>query len=1011
MASDELSSAPRNAATSVIGERRLAPGFWARVLGVARNDGAVLTASTLTVAGANGTLSLSPGECLGDVRRRSVLLWDTLILDAPTGPIRIRGLSCADARDWEGALNKWLEPARLASLEPLRARLQDGARRSEATWSGDRFVRASEQQRTVQLIENALAQLSGSRWDTWCSDADRSLELGLRAALREAGLRRLAANDSFSQRSTTAFGNLFDSIESNPLTDAQRRACVMADDNNLVLAGAGTGKTSVVLGRIAYLLTSGIARPEQILALAYNVDAAAELRERVRMRVPERGAADDVTVQTFHAFGMSVIGAVDGRKPSISKLAADPISRDSFVTTTLEELLRRPGYLRDFLEYGFHQLEPCVSAFDFPTLEAYERDLGGRDLRTLSGDRVKSAEELRIANWLTLNGVPFTYEAPYPIDTADAQHRAYQPDFTIERPDDPRGALFLEHFGIDEHGSPPPFFPPAEAERYKASMDWKRALHTTQQTDLIETYSYEFRRGTIFTDLEARLLGAGVALNPGSPEGCLEMLRGSHVVTQTGSYFSELLPLCREVGTRAEVAHRLSEVLEQDHYRCQLLWRLLEPIVTKYEEALAEAGDIDFSDLLHRATQYVVDGRFRSTFSQILVDEFQDISEPRARLVMALRDQVPDASLFCVGDDWQSIYRFAGADVSFTSRFAERFGEGSTVALDRTFRFNNQIGDVASSFIGRNPSQTQKAIAAVWTVAAPAVSLVSASLVPQTLKVILDRIGAVGRQQRTRYSVRILARYWHELEGLTEPAAAAGNENDLDIVLSTVHGAKGLEADYVVVVGLERGRSGFPAEKPTDPFRETFLPIAEPFEFAEERRLFYVALTRARHRVYLLYDLYNCSSFVRELKEGGYAVVTDEFRGHPQAHDNRAVLPCPRCATGQLRVRDGKHGRFVSCGRYPICTYRERGCGECGGLLTRIGDFRVCADTNCSGVHPACPSCGSPMQLRRGPSGSFYGCGNYGSLDFELHCSATAPARAVPSAPELRGRRIGNREP
>jgi DNA helicase IV len=1004
MVSDDQSTDSANSNLPLTSERRITPGFWAQVLGVARAGEAVLTPSTLTLVDARGTSSLAPVECLGDVQRRTGLFWNTLVIHAPTGPIRIRGLSRAAARDWEGALNKWLEPVRFASLEPLRALLREASRRSEATWSGDHFVRASEQQSTVQTIEQALSQLSGSNWDKWCSDTDRELEIGLRRALREAGPHRLAINQAFSQRAVAAFKDLFDSIEINPLTEAQRRACVMADDNNLVLAGAGTGKTSVVLGRIAYLLTSRIARPTEVLAVAYNVDAAAELRERIRTRIPGSNSPEEVSVRTFHAFGMDVIGAVEGRKTSISKLAEDPASRDSFVTTAVKQLLSKPAYRRDFLEYGFHYLEPFRSIFDFPTMEAYERDLAGRERRALSGDVVKSAEELRIANWLTLNGVPFGYETRYPVDTADPQHRAYKPDFTIERPGNPRGPLFLEHFGIDERGSPPPFFTPAEAERYRKSIVWKRALHTTHGTDLIETYSYEFRRGTIFGNLEGRLRAAGVRLNPRSDEDCLDTLRASHVVTQAGSFFSELLPLCREIGTTSDVENRLSKVPEQDRYRSRLLWRLLGPVVSKYEKALAEAGDIDFSDLLHRATQYVVDGRFRSPFSQILVDEFQDISEARARLVRALRDQVPDASLFCVGDDWQSIYRFAGADVSFTSRFSERIGEGSTVALDRTFRFNDQIGAVASSFITKNPAQTKKVITSVRTVRAPAVSLVSTSAPLRALIVVLERIGTWGRHRGTRYSVRILARYWYELEELTGPAKAAGDGNLLDIALSTVHGSKGLEADFVLVVGLGRGSNGFPAEKPVDPFREVFLPDAEPFEFAEERRLFYVALTRARHRVYLLYDPYDCSSFVRELKEGGYAVVTGELRGREGSQDDQAAVPCPRCATGHLRVRDGEYSRFVSCDRFPVCNYRERGCGECGGLLLRVGDYRVCADMRCPGVHLACPSCGSPMQLRRGSSGSFFGCGNYGSSEFELQCGTMVPTRALPAASELRQR-------
>ena len=857
---------------------RFSPGFWARICGAGRAGQAVLTTSTLTWVDAKGTSSLAPQDCLGEVDRRRYLFWHTLSVHTRSGRYRIRGLSSSAASEWEDALGKWLEAIRLASLAPLRARLWDAQRLGDAMWAGDHFIRASEFRRTNQAIEHALDCLKGSNWARWRSNTDVALEEQTRAAISDAHARRTAINAAVTWRSIFAFRDLFDSIERNPLTAAQRQACVMADDNNLVLAGAGTGKTSVVLGRIAYLLASKIAEPIQILAVAYNADAASELRERARARLPQPDAAKDVTIRTFHGLGMDVIGAVEGRKPSISRRAEDPVSRDTFVTKTVDQLLAQPDYRRAFLEYGFHHLEPLSSIFDFPTMEAYEQDRDDRDLRTLTGDLVRSVEELRIANWLLVQGVRFTYELKYPIDTADPRHGAYHPDFTIERPGHARGPLFLEHFGVDERGNPPPFFRRDEAERYRQSMAWKRQLHRTHDSDLIETYSHEFRSGALFANLEARLRNADVILNPRSESDCLQELRDSQVVTQTGRLFSELLPLCRDLGTIEDVEQRLAKIPSQHQYRSQLLWALLRPVIAEYDSTLAAAGEIDFAEMLHRAARYIAGGSFRSLFTHILVDEFQDISEPRARLVKALRDQTPNAMLFCVGDDWQSIYRFAGADVSFTSRFSDRIGEGSVVALDRTFRFNDQIGAVASRFVTQNPAQTQKALSSERTVRVPAVSIVATRAPRPTLDRILDRIGAWARERQARYSVRILARYWYELEDVAEPAKALGTEINLDVLVSTVHAAKGLEADFVIVVGLKQGKNGFPAKKVVDPFREFCLPDAEPFEFAEERRLFYVALTRARHRVYLLHDPGDCSVFIRELQASGYPVVSDEFR-------------------------------------------------------------------------------------------------------------------------------------
>jgi len=984
-------------------ELHYTPNVWARLLARATNESAILTPNALTLPSAGGAAKqLSPEQCLGPIQRHWRLLWSTLVIHADASPIYLRGLRFKEASTWERALNLWQKAARLASLEPLRRELADVSRHCDATWSGERYVRASAHQALVDRATTALEALVESRWGLWASTEDRLLEQHVKDAVATAEDRRHEANAIAVRSVITRFTELFDGIEKQPLTDAQRRACVMEDENNLVLAGAGTGKTSVVLGRIAFLLTSQRASPQEILALAYNRDAAKELQERVRSRISTDLRPEQVVIRTFHAFGADVIGTVEGRKPSLSKLAEDSTARDTFVTTAFEHLLNETPYRALFLEYACLYPEDYLSPFEFDSLEAYERDVNSRELRALSGDRVKSTEELRIANWLTLHGIDFKYEARYPVDTADARHRAYEPDFTLPRLNDVRGPVFLEHFGIDERGNPPPHFTGIEAETYRQGVAWKRELHRQYGTTLTETYSYEFRQGTVFANLGQRLRNEGIFESERSQQECLDILRRAHRVSEAGALFSELLPVCRELGRSHGMTARIDALPAGQQYRCRLLWRLMEPILLRYQESLAHESAIDFGEMLQRAIQYIRDGRYRSPFRQILVDEFQDISEPRAQLVTALRDQAAASTLFCVGDDWQSIYRFNGADVRYTSQFIQKIGAGSTETLDTTFRFNNQIGSVASTFVMRNPAQTRKAIRSVRTVTAPAVSLVATADLGRTLLIVLGRIAAWGRARPARYTVRVLARYWYELEAVPKEALRRAGDLALDIELSSVHAAKGLEADFVILVGLGEGENGFPARETTDPFRELLLPEAEPFRFAEERRLFYVALTRARHRVYLLYDIYNCSEFVRELREGGYAATVDEFRNHPSVQPDPAAVRCPRCSAGLLGPRAGRFGYSVRCSRYPKCNYSERGCGDCGGLLLRMREYRVCADESCAGVHPSCPRCGSPMQFRRGAYGAFFGCGNFGNID--LQCTATLPPRALPSANTLRGR-------
>ncbi|VFS89029.1 Helicase IV [Kluyvera cryocrescens] len=117
---------------------------------------------------------------------------------------------------------------------------------------------------------------------------------------------------------------------------------------------------------------------------------------------------------------------------------------------------------------------------------------------------------------------------------------------------------------------------------------------------------------------------------------------------------------------------------------------------------------MDFSGLIHQAIIILEKGKFVSPWKHILVDEFQDISPQRAALLAALRKQNSQTSLYAVGDDWQAIYRFSGAQLSLTTAFNHYFGEGDNCALDTTYRFNSRIGEIANRFIQQNPHQLNK---------------------------------------------------------------------------------------------------------------------------------------------------------------------------------------------------------------------------------------------------------------------------------------------------------------
>ena len=285
-------------------------------------------------------------------------------------------------------------------------------------------------------------------------------------------------NEAYIQTQLSRYQGYFDQVESNPLTEKQRKACVIDEQNNLVLAGAGTGKTSTMIGRAGYLLTSGSATTGQILMLAYANKAAKEMEERIQDKL----GIDTLTVKTFHALGKQIITEVEGAVPAIDKMAEDGRLKAKFVDEQIKRFLLDDRYKSRVVTYFSRFTYPYKSQFAFKTLGAYNHYILENELRTLQGELVKSYEECEIANYLYRQGVLYRYEANYEVNTAGPDYKAYQPDFFL-----PEYGIYIEHFGVNERNETPPFIDQAT---YFEGMAWKRALHETHQTRLIETFSY-----------------------------------------------------------------------------------------------------------------------------------------------------------------------------------------------------------------------------------------------------------------------------------------------------------------------------------------------------------------------------------------------------------------------------------------------------------------------------------------------------------------------------------------
>lgn len=695
----------------------------------------------------------------------------------------------------------------------------------------------------------------------------------------------------------------FNTVEANPLTALQQKACVINERSNLVLAGAGTGKTSTMVGRAGYLLASGQARAEQILLLAFGRQAAQEMDQRLAICLPD----ETIKSSTFHSLGLQIISQVEGCAPKLTPFVEDSEAKQAWLEQQFAQLLQQPDYQQQVLAFLLHHWSPSLTPFEFDSAADYLTYMQQHGVPSLNGELILHHADLCIANWLFSQGILYEYQAANSsgLQALDEPARIYLPEYQIT----------LITWLLDKHDHVPDFL---DEKAYLA-----RKQQISQQTfKLIEHYVCDLEKDTFFDNLAAQLTSLGVLMRPLSEQQLFQHCQSANMVDALSSVMCQMVSAYKACWLDQQALNvRLGALVNDEQMRAAIA--LLQPLLMAYQGHLASRNEIDFDDMIGRAINYVIDGRFNSPWRHILVDEFQDISEPRARLLRALRDLHSDNTLFCVGDDWQAIYRFAGSDVNLTTAFDEYFGAGkgesAVLALDKTFRFNNSIAEVSSQFVCQNPAQLTKSLSTHQQVNTPAVSLLRSSA-HDALNQILTNIEQ--RIESNKNKVLLLARYHHLLPSREQLARLSQAYPSLNINAMSVHASKGKEADFVAVLGLEQGSHGFPAQKSTPFLLDALLPPAESFSHSEERRLFYVALTRAKQRVYLLSNMQRPSPFVLELLNGEYEITLDEFDiGLDQ--QLTSVESCPRCHTGTLQNKQGKYGAFTGCSQYPFCDYTE----------------------------------------------------------------------------------------
>ncbi|GAW97616.1 MULTISPECIES: UvrD-helicase domain-containing protein [Colwellia] len=782
----------------------------------------------------------------------------------------------------------------------------------------------------------------------------------------------------------TKYKTFFDTVEKLPLTEKQRIACVTNDDHNLVIAGAGTGKTATLIGKAGFLVEANIAKAKNVLMLAFGNKAATEMNERIKDRIPLVG--EDFKASTFHALGNEIIANHYGYKKAVTPFSEQPHQFTSFINESLEQLAQADESYKALLVNYFSSLgTPAKSELDFDNIDDYHEFLSSCRLVTLKGEWVKSVGELRVANFLTLNGVAYEYEANYKYDTKSVARRQYQPDFYL-----PEADIYIEYLGLNRKFETAPF---VDQQSYLEGLEWKRELHRNKATIMAELYSYQLTEGSLQKNLTQILIDNHVEIKTIPLDEIFKKLKEENETQWQG--FIELLQrflgLFKEGGFTVELLLNSISAEVCDIERTRAFLNIFSPVFESYQEHLEETDTVDFSDMIALAVDIIEKGKFFHSYSHILVDEFQDISGGRAKLLKALLASKPNMRLFAVGDDWQSIYRFNGADIALFTEFSKSFSPSTAVPLDKTFRFNNKIHHVSSQFVMANPGQLKKQITTHANVDSPALRLVDIKKDLPTHSVLhikeqkqqayvkvlqrtLNTFNRSAEQKDKRLSVLIIGRFRQENMPMLDGIDFSRHPFEfLDVNYVTAHASKGLEADYVVVLGVEVG--SFPSSRENDELIDLVLPNKEDYLYAEERRLFYVALTRAKHFVYILFDSDQGSPFLTEINKYGNKLVDNKLA------DSFAKWHCPSCKSGILKPLPTKYGKtFYKCSLAPACDTTMNACKHCNSpMQTHVKGFRHCL--GCGEVELGCLRCGSGTMVSRLENDpnreTFYGCNRF----------------------------------
>lgn len=722
------------------------------------------------------------------------------------------------------------------------------------------------------------------------------------------------------QEKKNYFDTMFQEYDPNIKLDTNQLKAIIADENLLVIAGAGAGKTTTMAAKVKYLVDSGFQETE-ILVLSFTKKASEEIGTIIHKYLN----CPNVTVTTFHSLGLDLIKK-SGRdiekvieendkykilSQYLKKIAfqdknyLDKLNEAFSSYLNLTDNYKNYSTFEEYHQNAYHQ-KFQKTGFDLDNYIQNQIELRRKRKKTIKGEFLRSKEEVDIANFLFLNQIDYTYERTY---KDKSKNITSHPDFFIQQLELEN---YIEHFGLDENLDNK-MYDKKTLQEYLNKLNLKRKYigENDHSHRFILTFS-KTNETTYLQSLKEQLIQKGYTLKRRKNDSIFQTL----METDTESYFSSfildiLIPFItnfKKNNLQPEDFYTLKENTTEELAN-QLT--IIEPIYYYYQETLQTKHYIDFDDMIniaHSIIHNLKEKQLGVDYNYLIIDEYQDISNQRYNLTKALAD-LYNAKIMAVGDDWQTIYSFAGADLSLFHNFKKYLNDAKYIPIENTYRNSQELIDIAGTFVQKNAFQIKKELKSTKHQKIPieifiyndSNKLTENNSKAKAIATIITQI----EKNHPKHKILLVGRYQKDKDNLLYSDLFSEQRKKIicktnpqaNIDFLTIHKSKGLGYDDVILINAIDTYYGFPSKIETIPLITLLKPpIKEPIPYPEERRLFYVAMTRTKNKFYIVIPQSKVSPFIKEIMQDhpdGSILIHHEIIKNTSPL--RTNYHCPKC--------------------------------------------------------------------------------------------------------------------